>query len=120
MPGRAIAARYDAALAGSAVWLLVRRPGAAHVFHQYVIRVPDRAGGTQARLRERAIATGIHYPVPVHAQQAYTGRVALGPNACRGSEAAAAEVQPAHLFRVSLDLQVERVEQALRAVLPAA
>ena len=41
---------------------------------------------------EQGIGTGIHYPVPVHLQPAYRGRVALGPAGCRASERAAREV----------------------------
>jgi dTDP-4-amino-4,6-dideoxygalactose transaminase len=40
------------------------------VWHLYVIRVPDR-DMLRSRLEELGIATGIHYPVPVHLQPAY-------------------------------------------------
>ncbi|NJP06012.1 MAG: DegT/DnrJ/EryC1/StrS family aminotransferase [Chloroflexaceae bacterium] len=43
---------------------------AEHVWHLYVVRVPDRTSFMQY-LGEHQIATGIHYPVPVHRQQAY-------------------------------------------------
>jgi len=42
------------------------------VYHLYVVRVPDREG-LQKHLAEAKIATGIHYPVPVHLQKAYAG-----------------------------------------------
>jgi dTDP-4-amino-4,6-dideoxygalactose transaminase len=116
---RAIAARYDAALAGSAIKPPARRTNATHVFHQYVLRVPDRAA-VQARLRARGIATGIHYPVPVHAQPAYAGRVALGPSVCRMSEAAAAEVLSLPIHPELTDAQIEQVAHALQAVMPPA
>ncbi|CAH2604459.1 dTDP-3-amino-3,4,6-trideoxy-alpha-D-glucose transaminase [Rhodovastum atsumiense] len=108
----AIAARYDAALAGTAITPPARRPEAGHVFHQYVIRVPDRAA-LQARLRERGIGTGVHYPVPVHLQAAYCGRVALGPAACRESERAAAEVLSLPMYPELTDAQVDQVCTAL-------
>lgn len=41
-----------------------------HVFHLYVVRVPERAA-FQAHLKARAIDTIIHYPIPPHKQQAY-------------------------------------------------
>ncbi len=116
---RAIAARYDAALAGSAVRPPARRPGALHVFHQYVIRVPDRAA-VRAGLRELGVATGIHYPLPVHAQPAYAGRVTLGPAACRRSEAASAEVLSLPVHPELSDAQVAQVARALQDVLPPA
>lgn len=37
------------------------------VYHQYVIRVEDREG-LQKHLTEQGIASGIHYPIPVHMQ----------------------------------------------------
>jgi dTDP-4-amino-4,6-dideoxygalactose transaminase len=40
------------------------------VYHLYVVRVNDREG-LQARLAEAGIGTGIHYPIPLHQQQAY-------------------------------------------------
>jgi dTDP-4-amino-4,6-dideoxygalactose transaminase len=40
------------------------------VYHLYVIRTPDR-NGLMEYLREKGIGTGIHYPVPLHLQQAY-------------------------------------------------
>ncbi len=115
----AIAGRYDAALAGTVIRPPARRPGATHVFHQYVVRVPERAA-VQAGLRARGVATGIHYPVPVHLQPAYAGRVALGPNRCRISEVAAAEVLSLPIHPELTDKQIEQVEHALQAVMPQA
>lgn len=43
---------------------------ACHVYHHYVIRVRDRAGFMEG-LADRGIATAVHYPIPVHLQEAY-------------------------------------------------
>ena len=111
---QAIAAAYDAALpAGLAA--PARRPGASHVFHQYVTRSPDRTA-IQAKLRAAGIATGIHYPMPVHTQPAYKGRVALGPAACRASEVASAEVFSLPMFPEMTDAQVAQVCAAVAAL----
>jgi dTDP-4-amino-4,6-dideoxygalactose transaminase len=40
------------------------------VYHLYVIRHDDR-DGLQTYLREKGIATGLHYPIPLHMQVAY-------------------------------------------------
>ena len=40
------------------------------VYHLYVVRVPDRQE-VQNSLRESGVGTGIHYPVPLHLQEAY-------------------------------------------------
>ena len=42
-----------------------------HVYHIYAIRVKNR-DGLIAKLGEKEIGTNIHYPVPVHLQQAYS------------------------------------------------
>jgi len=41
------------------------------VFHLFPILIPDRHR-VQRALRESGIATGIHYPVPIHLQPAYS------------------------------------------------
>jgi dTDP-4-amino-4,6-dideoxygalactose transaminase len=40
------------------------------VYHLYVIRIQDRRE-LQSHLREAGIGTGIHYPIPLHLQNAY-------------------------------------------------
>jgi dTDP-4-amino-4,6-dideoxygalactose transaminase len=40
------------------------------VYHLYVIRVPDR-DQVQQKLAAKGIATGLHYPIPLHLQNAY-------------------------------------------------
>lgn len=112
---QAIAAAYDAALAGGPLTPPARRPGTSHVFHQYVLRCRDR-GGIQAALRARGIATNIHYPVPVHLQPAYRGRVALGPAQCAETARAAGEVLSLPMFPELTDAQVGAVCAALRAL----
>jgi hypothetical protein len=112
---RAIAAAYDAALAEGPVAPPARRPGAEPVFHQYVLRVADRAGA-QARLRAAGIGTGIHYPVPVHLQPAYRDRVPLGPAGCVETARAAEEVLSLPMYPELTDAQVARICAALPAL----
>ncbi len=109
----AIAGVYDAALAGGNVRAPARRANASHVFHQYVVRSPDRAA-LQADFRSQGIATGIHYPVPVHLQPAYIGRVAMGPAMCRETTLASQQVLSMPMFPQLADAQVEMVAGALR------
>ncbi len=66
---RALAARYHAGLAGLPLGLPVEAPGARHVYHLYVVRTRER-DALGRFLKERGIATGIHYPVPSHQQPA--------------------------------------------------
>jgi dTDP-4-amino-4,6-dideoxygalactose transaminase len=47
-------------------------PHVEPVYHLYVIRVTDgRRDALQRYLNDAGIATGLHYPIPVHLQQAY-------------------------------------------------
>ena len=52
---------------------LVRTPveasGVEHIYHLYVIET-ERRDALQQQLRAREISTGIHYPIPVHLQEA--------------------------------------------------
>lgn len=49
--------------------LPVELPGNRHVYHLFVLRVPNR-DQVQASLKQRGIATGIYYPQPIHLTQA--------------------------------------------------
>jgi dTDP-4-amino-4,6-dideoxygalactose transaminase len=110
-----IAAAYDEALRGASLAPPARRSGVGHVFHLYVLRVPDRAS-LQARLRAAGIGTGIHYPSPVHLQPAYRERIATGPSGCRASEIAAQQVLSLPIYPELTDGQVEQVCEALRRI----
>ena len=47
----------------------VVRPWASHVFYLYVVQVPER-GSFRKSLEQAGVATGIHYPIPIHLQPA--------------------------------------------------
>ncbi len=66
---RKLAARYTAGLAGLPLVLPTETPGARHVYHLYVVRTARRAE-LAAFLKDKGIATGIHYPVASHQQPA--------------------------------------------------
>jgi dTDP-4-amino-4,6-dideoxygalactose transaminase len=61
---------YGQLLAESAVVTPIEASYARSVWHLYVIRCPDRPA-LMTELGARGIATGIHYPRPVHLQPAY-------------------------------------------------
>ncbi len=70
---RDLAAIYDEQLAG-VVTIPIEPANSRHVYHLYVIRHPQR-DALMSYLRERGIGTAIHYPVPIHLQPAYRGRL---------------------------------------------
>src|SRR5262252_3073520 len=67
---RAAAARYASLFTGSAVSIPHAPAHVRHVYHIYATRAVGREK-LQAGLQERGIATGIHYPTPVHLLPAY-------------------------------------------------
>ena len=67
----AIARHYDDRLKDSGVIRPEIPEGGRHVFHCYVIRVgAARRDPLRQYLSERGIGTGVHYPVPIHLQEA--------------------------------------------------
>jgi dTDP-4-amino-4,6-dideoxygalactose transaminase len=68
---RAHALLYDHLLAGAeGIIAPFAAPHNRHVYHIYAVRVPERDQILQA-MAEGGIACAIHYPVPVHLQEAY-------------------------------------------------
>ena len=68
---RAAAKKYDEMLSSVEGVTVPQQPEwSRSVYHLYVVRVQDRAG-LQKHLGDAKIDTGIHYPVPLHLQQAY-------------------------------------------------
>jgi dTDP-4-amino-4,6-dideoxygalactose transaminase len=63
------AAHYNRLLKGLPVMTPAECPGNRHVYHLYVIRARER-DALQAWLKSQGVATGIHYPVAVHQQEA--------------------------------------------------
>jgi UDP-2-acetamido-2-deoxy-ribo-hexuluronate aminotransferase len=125
---QAHARRYDSLLRDLPGITLPRVPaGREHVYYLYTIRfagtVASRnpAGETrsdlvQQRLAERAIASVVYYPVPLHLQPLYAS---LGgkPGDFRASERASREVLSIPLYPELTPTQIERVAQALRDAL---
>ncbi|HEV2009915.1 MAG TPA: DegT/DnrJ/EryC1/StrS family aminotransferase [Candidatus Limnocylindria bacterium] len=67
----AIARHYNDRLKNSGVIAPEIPDGGRHVFYCYVIRVPNgRRDALRQYLLERGIGTGVHYPVPIHLQEA--------------------------------------------------
>ncbi|MFZ4595915.1 MAG: DegT/DnrJ/EryC1/StrS family aminotransferase [Verrucomicrobiaceae bacterium] len=65
-----LAKRYHQHFDGTAVKTPATRPGATHVFHAYVVRLPNR-DAVKSRLAELKIGHTIHYPTPLPLLQAY-------------------------------------------------
>ena len=85
-------------------------PGNLHVYHLYTVRVPKR---DQLRefLAQRGVATGVHYPLPLHLQPAFRE---LNPGSLPVSEEAAREVLSLPLFPGLVREEAERVAEVMR------
>lgn len=112
---RAAAAHYQRALAGTAALLPAAADGNVHVWHLFVVRVPER-DRVLAALHAAGIGAGIHYPVPIHLQPAFAH---LGHRAgdFPRAEAAATEILSLPLFPGITTEQQDRVVDTLREAL---
>ena len=65
------ARQYDEAFSemGERIQIPVRRPGVKHVYHLYIIRAEAR-DELATYLQERGVEAKIHYPIPIHLQEA--------------------------------------------------
>ena len=79
-----VAESYGRALAGSGVDLPQTAADRSHVYHLYVIRVADRDSLRDA-LGRADIATGLHYPTPIHLTEPYS-HLGSGPGTFPVSE----------------------------------
>src|SRR5690606_27969914 len=109
---RAMAAHYAAHLPAG-VTLPVERANCHHVYHLYVVRVPQREAVREA-LTRAGIATAIHYPVPIHHQPAYHTHASV---ALPHTEQAAREILSLPMHPLLTTPQTEQVAAALRAAL---
>jgi dTDP-4-amino-4,6-dideoxygalactose transaminase len=74
---REIAARYSPALANAAVPAPQDPPAGRHVYHLYVVPVPDREA-FRARLADAGVQTLVHYPHAVHQHEPYADVARVG------------------------------------------
>jgi dTDP-4-amino-4,6-dideoxygalactose transaminase len=89
--------------------------GALPVYHQYVVRVSER-DAARAALAEAGVATGVHYPLPLHRQPALEGLVSGEfPAADRLAE----EVLSLPVFPVLSDEQRDFVAETLARTVEA-
>jgi dTDP-4-amino-4,6-dideoxygalactose transaminase len=88
------------------------------VYHLYVIRVAKDRDGVIARLRERGIDAGVHYPVPLHLQPAYR-HLGIGEGTLPETELSAARCVSLPLYPEITEEQIERVVDGLREALRA-
>lgn len=110
---RRVADRYRAGLAGTQGIELPHTVSSAEpVWHLFAIEV-DARDALRARLQEAGIATGVHYPTPIHLQPAYA-HLGHGRGSFPIAERSCARVLSLPMFPELSDAQIDRVVEALR------
>ena len=113
---REVAQAYLEGLAGlEGLTLPVEAEGRRHVWHQFVLRHPER-DRLRTELGERGIGTGIYYLHPVHRQPAYA-ELGYGEGSLPLAESAAREVFTLPMFPELTDAEVAYVVRSVREVL---
>jgi dTDP-4-amino-4,6-dideoxygalactose transaminase len=113
---RAHARAYDLRLAGVPELILpMEAENGRHVYHLYVVRVQDRDEVLQ-KLANNGVACGIHYPIPVHLQEAYRF-LGYGRGSFPVAEQCADEFLSLPMYPELTVEQIGTVERELRAVL---
>jgi dTDP-4-amino-4,6-dideoxygalactose transaminase len=111
---RALAGLYGELLGGiPGLTLPDEQPWGRHVYHLYVIRAPRR-DALHAHLRARGVGAQIHYPEPVHRQQAYAD-LGYGAGSLPETERACTEILSLPLYPELAEEDVRYVAQAIRA-----
>ncbi len=105
-----LAGVYERCLANSGLVLPGVTDDAIHVYHQYVIRTPYRAE-LRELLRNHQVHTLVHYPVPVHLQPAYRGRVLTAEEGLPQTERLCHEILSLPIHPHLTPIQAERVGQ---------
>lgn len=107
-----IAAVYEANLQNTELTLPAVRQNVNHVYHLYVVRCSRRDELLQC-LREQGIAPLIHYPVPVHLQPAYQGRLP-GCDDLLETERAAKEVLSLPMYPELSESEIQTVAEVIQ------
>jgi dTDP-4-amino-4,6-dideoxygalactose transaminase len=114
---RRVAEALTAALKGAPV--ITPAPaadGGDHVWHQYVVTT-DARDELRAHLETYGVATGVHYPVPIHRTGAYAS-AGLGPGSLPAAETLADTVCSLPMHPSLTIEEIERIATAVHSFNP--
>jgi dTDP-4-amino-4,6-dideoxygalactose transaminase len=104
---------YAAELAGVGDLVLQKRaPTSTHVYHLFIVETAER-DALREHLAERGVQTGIHYPIPIHLQEAYRD-LGLGPGAFPQAERLARQSLSLPMYPELTSAQIGTVTAAVR------
>jgi dTDP-4-amino-4,6-dideoxygalactose transaminase len=106
------AALYSDSLANHDFIVPALDPRSTHIFHLYVVRTKHR-DDLQKHLASHGIQTGIHYPIPIHLQEAYAD-LGFKRGAFPVTEALADEILSLPMYP---ELSPEQIELVLETTL---
>ena len=89
--------------------------GRKHVYHLFVVRLPDR-DKTKDALSRLGIGVGLHYPIPLHLQTAYRN-LGFSTNDFPEAEAAASSILSLPMFPHITEEQIDYVSSSLQKVI---
>ncbi|MBU6399992.1 MAG: DegT/DnrJ/EryC1/StrS family aminotransferase [Verrucomicrobia bacterium] len=116
---RQVAARYQAMLSGLPLRRPECHPDALHVYHQYVVRTPNR-DDLRTFLRDQKVGTLVHYPVPVHQQAAYQSHYRPGAGGLGHTEAVCRQVLSLPMHSELTGEQLDYIAEVIRRWQPPA
>jgi len=109
---RELARAYDDLLSATDLLLPKFKGDVEHIYHQYVVR-SKRRDDLKAFLEANSIGTSIHYPVPVHLQPGYQGRVAIGKGGVQHTEQVCREILSLPMHPQMTDEQTRQVAEMI-------
>ena len=116
------ALRYDELLAEQPPEFALTTPyvreEARHIFHQYVVRVPEHRDDLVKHLAENGVGTGIYYPVPLHLQECFAF-LGYQEGNCPEAERAARETMALPIYPELTDAQQEYVVNSVVSFCPS-
>jgi dTDP-4-amino-4,6-dideoxygalactose transaminase len=104
---------YNELLKGSPAIVPAELPNSKPVYHLYVIRTSKR-NELQTFLKDKGIATGIHYPIPIHLQKA-TEFLGYKQGDLPVTEQAVTEILSLPMFAEITDEEIKYVVDSVRA-----
>jgi dTDP-4-amino-4,6-dideoxygalactose transaminase len=109
---RDLAHIYGTLLSGTSLILPRVKAGVNHVYHQYVVLSKHR-NNLKSFLEKNSVGTLIHYPVPVHLQPAYQGRVVISKRGLEHTERVCQEILSLPIYPQMSNEQIKRVSELI-------